>query len=31
MGARVLDLERVLEATTAAELQAAGRELAALI
>jgi glycerate kinase len=31
MGARVLDLERVIEATTAAELRDAGRELAAVI
>ncbi len=31
MGARVLDLERVLEATTLAELRAAGRELARVI
>jgi glycerate kinase len=31
MGARVLDLERVLEATDAAQLRAAGRELAELI
>ncbi len=31
MGARVLDLERVLEATTADELQMAGRTLAELI
>ena len=31
MGARVLDLQRVLQATTIAELQGAGRELAELI
>lgn len=31
MGARVLDLDRVLEATTLARLRAAGRELAAVI
>jgi glycerate kinase len=31
MGARVLDLERVREATTPARLRAAGRELAAVI
>jgi glycerate kinase len=31
MGARVLDLERILEASTLAELRAAGRELAAVI
>ena len=31
MGARVLDLERVLEATDAEQLRAAGRELAALV
>ena len=31
MGARVLDLERVLRATTLAELRAAGRELARVI
>ncbi len=31
MGARVLDLEHVLEATTLAELEAAGRELAEVI
>jgi glycerate kinase len=31
MGARILDLERILEATTLAELRAAGRELAALV
>ncbi|MFZ0039933.1 MAG: glycerate kinase, partial [Solirubrobacteraceae bacterium] len=31
MGARVLDLDRVLEATTLTELEAAGRELAKLI
>ena len=31
MGARVLDLERVLEATTLAQLREAGRELARLI
>ena len=31
MGARVLDLERILEATTVAELEAAGRKLADLI
>jgi glycerate 2-kinase len=30
MGARVLDLERILQATDAAELRAAGRELASL-
>ena len=31
MGARVLDLDRVLVASTEAEIEAAGRELAALI
>ncbi|MGH2858887.1 MAG: glycerate kinase family protein [Solirubrobacteraceae bacterium] len=31
MGARVLDLDRVIEASTVAELEAAGRELAALL
>jgi hypothetical protein len=31
MGARVLDLERVIEATTVERLRAAGRELAGLI
>ncbi len=31
MGARVLDLERVLEASTIAQLRATGRELAELI
>jgi hypothetical protein len=31
MGARVLDLERVLEATTLDELRDAGRQLARLL
>jgi hypothetical protein len=31
MGARVLDLDRVVEASTLGELEAAGRSLAAVI
>jgi hypothetical protein len=31
MGARMLDLERIVEATTLAELERAGRELGELV